>query len=76
VVVAVPTSAVADIGGGEEDRRRDEDDPGNDYHPRGGLVEPARLGRRRAGGACLGSGVSVIVRIMPANVVAVGWFGL
>lgn len=48
VVAMVITLAVPENqGAGDKDRPDDEDDAGNDHHPRRGLVEPRRLFPRR-----------------------------
>lgn len=67
VMVVMP----ADCGAGEEDDRHDENNAGDDYHPRRSLVEPGRLcyvrRRRRAGGGRLDRGLGCFghVSIMP-----------
>jgi len=64
-----------DCGASEEDDRHDENNAGDDHHPRRSLVEPRRLryGRRRAGGwrldlvlGCLGH-LSIMPTCAPTN---------
>ncbi|AEF37988.1 hypothetical protein JDM601_3988 [Mycolicibacter sinensis] len=45
VLVSVPTT-VAEVAAGAEDHRGDEYGPGDDHHPRCGLIQPVRFGRR------------------------------
>src|SRR5262249_1093857 len=47
VMTAVVMAITEDHGAGEEDDRQDEDDPGNDHHPRRGRVDLRRLDHLR-----------------------------
>jgi hypothetical protein len=47
VVIAIRLVMPGNCGAGEEDNRHDENNAGNDHHPRRSLVEPGRLCHRR-----------------------------
>jgi hypothetical protein len=54
VVILVAVVMPEDYGAGEEDDRQDENDPGDNHHPRRGRIQPRRLGpwRRRGRRSC------------------------
>jgi hypothetical protein len=47
VVIVIRLVMPGDRSAGEEDNRHDENDAGNDHHPRRGLVKPGRLCHRQ-----------------------------